>query len=149
MPEETCRYMRKQHPHIRKVGVLSSNGTYASGIYTSLLQRWGYTPVLPDPDFQHSVVHQIMYDKYFGIKANPQQLTKKTRSRLRKSLNLLQKQGAELVILACTELSQTLEECSKQGMPTTDSTEAMALALIQSASVSENKVALPRSATQP
>ncbi|MEO5564921.1 MAG: amino acid racemase, partial [Chitinophagaceae bacterium] len=70
MPAETCRYVKSTHPQAKRVGLLSTNGTYKYGEYRGLLEKQGYEVIVPGIEFQTEVIHRMIYDRKFGLKAN-------------------------------------------------------------------------------
>jgi len=141
MPEETCIHIGENYPHIRRVGVMTTNGTYQSGIYRDALQRYGYDVVLPGPRFQDEVIHRSIYDRVIGLKATPDQITGQARSLVNKALHFFRENGAELVVLGCTDLSILLSaEEAVSDIPIADSTEALAMALIKNVKMNGTKI---------
>ena len=49
MIQETALYIQKTHPALKKIGVLSSTGTYKVGIYPLYLKPLGYEVLTPHP----------------------------------------------------------------------------------------------------
>jgi len=146
MPAETCKYINEQHTGAQRVGLMTTNGTYRSGIYQSLLEQWGYQIVLPPQELQHSVIHRMIYDPVFGIKSTPGIITGEVNALLSKALAFFKRSKADVVILGCTELSLILRQRVIKGFPVVDSTEVLAKALIREASKknqSENILHLP------
>jgi aspartate racemase len=134
MPVETCRHIKDHHPHVRRVGLMTTNGTYASRIYEKLLRIWGYEVVVPDPGFQHSVIHKMIYDPGCGIKANAGLLTAEADLLMEQAIRFFTEKKAEAIILGCTELSRFVGLGNQKDLLMIDSTEALALALISEAS---------------
>jgi len=132
MPFETCRYIRDNHPQIHRIGIMSTNGTYSSGIYDQQLRQHGYEIVTPDPGFQSQVIHRMIYDPGFGIKANLGGITREAKLLMDKALAFFRQKKADAIILGCTELSIVAagEELSTD-MLVVDSVDALALALIR------------------
>lgn len=133
MPLETCRYIRNHHTSVTRVGLMTTNGTYKSGVYKNILTNWGYEVILPDFPFQNNVIHDMIYHPEYGIKANPRNISKETKSLLTRALLFFKSKKAEAIILGCTELSLVLQEGITKGMLVVDSTEALARALIAEA----------------
>jgi aspartate racemase len=134
MPFETCRHLKDNHPNVCRVGLLATNGTYKSGIYKTLLYQFGYDPILPNPELQENVIHKMIYDPHFGIKANPDFITEEVNALMDDSIRYLKTQKADAVILGCTELSLLAAKVKKEtDMIVIDSSEALALSLIREA----------------
>lgn len=92
---ETVRLL-KEHG-ITKAGIMATDGTIASALFTNELIDAGILPVLPSEERQADVMHLI----YRNIKAGePPEM-----DRFRAVQQELQEKGAEVIILGCTELS--------------------------------------------
>jgi aspartate racemase len=133
MPFETCRYIQDNHPNVRRVGVMTTNGTYKSGIYKQLLQNLGYEVIMPDFEFQNDIIHKMIYDQEFGLKSNASGATAEARSLLDKALRFFRNKKSDLIILGCTDLSFMLADDIAGDMLVVDSTESLAIALIREA----------------
>jgi len=134
MPVETCRYIREEHPSIRRIGVMTTNGTYRSGVYVRVLEDHGYEIVNADPVFQDEVIHRMVYDANFGLKSCPKGVTAEVKALMDTALDYFRKKGAEAVILGCTEFSLMELADRVGGLLVVDSTAALARALIREAS---------------
>lgn len=137
MPQETCKYIQSSYPDVGRVGVMSTNGTYKSKIYSHMLSTRGYEVILPDEKFQNDVIHKLIYDEKIGIKANTSLITGEAYSLLDRALHFFYQKGAEAIILGCTELSLILHENEINGMYVVDSNRVLARALVKAASASE------------
>ena len=130
MIEETCGFIERYYPDIKSVGVLSTTGTYKSGIYTEILQEKGYRAIVPGLDMQETLIHPSIYDTNYGIKALSNPVHPRALENLEKGLSFLKRQGAEAVILGCTEISLALSQKRITGMIMIDPTNILARALI-------------------
>ncbi|MBR0397514.1 MAG: amino acid racemase [Eubacterium sp.] len=82
---------------IKKAGVLATDGTISGGVFQKELLASGITPVIPSEKEQKIIMHVI----YHCVKANrPVDIRG-----FMQVVASLQKQGAEMIILGCTELS--------------------------------------------
>jgi len=133
MPFETCRYIKENHPDVRRIGLMATNGTYGSGIYKDLLEEWGYDMILPDVLFQNDIIHRMIYDPVFGIKSSAGNITPQVRVLLDKALTYFKNRRADAVILGCTEFSLATTGKRVKGMLVIDSIESLAKALIREA----------------
>jgi aspartate racemase len=140
MPSETCKYIKETNSDIQRVGLMTTNGTYRSKIYVKLLKDLGYEVIVPNYQFQNEVIHKMIYDPEFGIKANSNSITSEARLLLNKSLDFFQEKNADAIILGCTELSLILSGNIIKDMYIIDSIECLAKALIREATSHENKV---------
>ncbi|MBO5128966.1 MAG: amino acid racemase [Oscillospiraceae bacterium] len=94
-PQETAIHL--QNAGIRTVGIMATDGTVSSGIFQKELEKRGITRVIPSKERQKDVMHLI----FECIKANrPADM-----ARFRQVAEELRENGAEVIILGCTELS--------------------------------------------
>lgn len=133
MPEETCKYIRDNYKRVRKIGLMTTNGTYKTGVYKNILETMGYDVIIPDLQFQESFIHKMIYDRDFGLKSNANHISKEALSLLDETLRFFSKNKTDAIILGCTELSLILTEEMVDDMVIVDSTEAFAKALIREA----------------
>ena len=145
MPLETCACIRKNYPHVRRVGVMTTNGTYKSGVYRKLLTGWGYDVIIPDAKFQDGVIHKMVYDPEFGLKANPTGIAPEVKALADTALDFFRRERVDAIILGCTELSLLLPGEIAEDLLIIDSTESLAKALIREATIFQ-KNGLPMSA---
>ncbi|MBW8687211.1 aspartate/glutamate racemase family protein [Chitinophaga rhizophila] len=133
MPQETCRYISHQPGHLRRIGMLTTNGTYRSGIYRHILEEWGYEVVLPSLEFQHHYIHRAIYDPVFGIKANPAGITREARLMVSHAIEYFKEQRADAVVLGCTELSLVCRQDLPDSILIIDALDILAQALVREA----------------
>jgi aspartate racemase len=82
---------------IEKVGIMATDGTVRSRLLHKALEEEGLCPVVPDEKAQGDVMHLI----YHNIKAGfPAEM-----DRFYRAADSLMRQGAQVSILGCTELS--------------------------------------------
>lgn len=94
--------VRKTVEHLRqngvqKVGIMGTSGTIVAGVFSRELQQQGMVAITPGEDAQKDVMHLI----YRNIKAGllPEM------DRFYAAAQDLRDQGAEVIVLGCTELS--------------------------------------------
>ncbi len=133
MLEETCRYIIDNYPQAHRIGMLTTNGTYKSGVYRCLLEKLEFEVIVPDPRFQNLIIHRMIYDREFGLKSNAHPISDKVRLLWEKALLFFEEQGADTIILGCTELSLIGYEKFYNNMLIVDSTHSLARALIREA----------------
>ena len=129
MIKATADHVRRHHPHIRRLGVLSTTGTYQTRIYPQILEPEGYQVLTPDRRLQIEVIHPAIYDPSHGIKAQGR-ATPEAQQGLRQGIADLARQGAEAVILGCTEIPLAITEARMGDLVIVDPTLALARALI-------------------
>lgn len=130
MIEETAFFVKANYPDIRKVGVLSTTGTFRSEIYKVELEAIGCEVLVPSREMQEKLIHPAIYDKIFGIKTISNPVHPQARENLFQGLSFLKKQGAQAVVLGCTELPLAIPEREAMGMTMIDPTTVLARALI-------------------
>ncbi|KPK50057.1 MAG: aspartate racemase [Planctomycetes bacterium SM23_25] len=110
MIEEVARFLREHFPSLRRLGLLATTGTCKAGAYAEILEPHGCRVLLPDERLQEEAVHRAIYDPHFGIKAQPNPVAEAARKLLDEVIRYLQGQGAEAIILGCTELPLAVTE---------------------------------------
>ena len=93
--QETVLQLKKNG--IRKVGIMATDGTVRSGIFHRELQKHGMDAIVPSADRQKDVMHIIFDNVKAGKPADM--------ARFHAAARDLWQQGAEAIILGCTELS--------------------------------------------
>ena len=130
MIDETAFFIARNYANITKVGVLSTTGTYKSKIYTSSLRSKGYEVIVPSQEMQENLIHPAIYHPVYGIKATSNHISSKAKENLLKGVSFLKEQGAQAVILGCTEIPLAITEPKINGLITIDPTNVLARALI-------------------
>ena len=131
MIEETIKEIITAHPKFKKIGVLSTTGTYQFNIYSEPLVNAGLEPIVPALDIQEKIVHPAIYNKDYGIKAKSNPVTEKARADLLEMIALLKQNGAELIIKGCTEIALAIPEQIVHGVPMIDPSIVLARSLIK------------------
>jgi aspartate racemase len=109
MIEEVAGFIRKRFPGIDTVGVLSTTGTHAAGVYPHFLEREGLSVLQSDEKLQ-SEIHAAIYDPEYGIKACSNPVSEKARDKLLGGILSLQRAGAQAIILGCTEIPLAIND---------------------------------------
>ena len=129
MIDAVVAFIRESLPHARTIGVLSTKGTYATGLYQDALSAAGFVPLFPDEEARERV-QQAISNTAYGIKAQSNPVTPEARGALLAEVEKLVEQGADAVILGCTEIPLALTEPDLRGVPLLDATKVLARALI-------------------
>lgn len=108
---------------ISKIGLLATDGTIKSGVYHAVLAKAGIDLVIPSPEKQTNVMDVI----YNGIKASNREIDL---TGFYRTLDELYEQGAEILILGCTELPVAFD-IFHIDRPAIDPTAVLAAAAIQ------------------
>ncbi len=93
--EETARHLKDQG--VSSAGILATEGTIYSGIFTQALSQAGIRPFIPGKEQQENVNHLI----YQNIKKGK----RPEMDRFHSVCSQLRGKGAEVILLGCTELS--------------------------------------------
>ena len=132
MIDETAVHLKIHHPTLTTVGVLSTTGAWRARLYPAALESLGYRAVVPDEAMQEAFVHPAIYDPGYGIKATGA-VTARARVDLTQAVAALREQGAEAILLGCTELPLAFLGRTYEGIPLIDPTLVLARALIRAA----------------
>jgi aspartate racemase len=92
---ETVAHL-KEHG-IQRVGIMATDGTVRSGIFHRELEKQGLVPLVPSEEAQKCVMHLIFDNVKAGKPADMDRFAIATED--------LRRQGAQAIILGCTELS--------------------------------------------
>lgn len=130
---EVGRMLQQYYPAVRTVGVMATIGTIHTHVYPLTLEPLGYTVIEVSEPWLSSKLQPAIYDKHYGIKACGF-ATPQARANLLETIGFLQEQGAQAIILGCTELPLAFKDTAIDGLPLIDSTLALARALIAAAS---------------
>lgn len=109
MIEEAGRFMQETAPQVQKVGILSTTGTYLSGVYPEVLERLGFTAVTPAKSLQEELIHPAIYDPVYGIKATGV-VSEKSYTDLMTGISALIENGVDAIILGCSEIPLAITE---------------------------------------
>lgn len=93
--EETALYLEEEK--ISRVGILATDGTIQSGLFQDALKRHGICPVIPKAESQKKLMEIIYNEIKAGEKINLPLFEEISGE--------LSGKGAEVILLACTELS--------------------------------------------
>lgn len=102
----TAQHIRSTFPTLRKVGLLATSGTLASGVYRKALEAAGLEQVVPSPERQADVMNAIYGPQ--GVKAGF--TTGACVDDLTAAINEMAADGVDVVILGCTELPLILPQ---------------------------------------
>lgn len=128
---ETAQTIERVIPGVRKIGLMSTTGTRNVGVYQQILEPMNYE-VVQVPENLQNELHETIYHKEWGIKA-VYPVTSVARKRFDNYVSNLKEQGAEAVILGCTEIPLALPEKELSGVPLIDPMVALGRALIREA----------------
>lgn len=113
----------------KTVGILGTLGTYKYNVYADTLTKEKVKFVTPNTAWQNKV-HQSVYDINFGIKCIGK-ITHDSLDIILNAINQLATQGANLILLGCTELSLVPMELLPKEVLFIDPVEVLAKAMIK------------------
>jgi len=131
MIRETVAHIRDTYPKLRRVGILSTRGTYQTGLYDQALQAAGLEAIVPGKDIREQQIQAALYSPGFGIKACSDPVSEEAANRVHSAIQHLRKLGAEAIILGCTELPLAVREDRIDGIPILDPTRIIAEKIIR------------------
>lgn len=138
MIEEVAVHLQKICGPNAAVGLLSTTGTRQAGFYRTILASKGMR-VIEVPEGQQDDVHNAIYDRTQGIKAVTP-VTDWARQRFEGFADHLIAQGADALILGCTEIPLALPGTQFKGKPLVDPMVALARGLIREANPEKLKL---------
>lgn len=113
-------------PGVQAVGLLATRGTLASEVYQRALQARGLVAVVPDEETQHRCVAAAIR----AVKAGD--TSSATTALLVEASSQLERQGAQALIAACTEIPVVLQQ-QHVALPLVDATDALAVLAVSTA----------------
>jgi len=116
---ETVRYLKENG--ITKVGIMATDGTVGTGLFSRELEAQGLEAIIPDAENQAQVMHIIYKNVKAGVPAEME--------RFYAAANHLKEKGAEAIILGCSELSM-LKSAASLGAGFLDAMEVLAQSCI-------------------
>ncbi|MBI2430455.1 MAG: aspartate/glutamate racemase family protein [Candidatus Levybacteria bacterium] len=124
--------IQEKYPHVKRVGILGTDGTMMAGLYTKAVKDAGLTPVNLDLGSQEQdAVMSAIYDPGFGVKATGATVSGESIRLLTDVADyLVSKRGAEVIIGGCTEIPPALND-SYQRAPFVDPVDALAQAVLK------------------
>lgn len=129
MLRETAGMIGELEPAARRIGVLATTGTRATGVYATILAEHGLE-VLEIPEEHQDALHEAIYHREWGLKALSR-ADPRAEERVTRFARMLVDRGAEVLVPGCTELPFALPEGSFGGVPVVDPMTALARALIR------------------
>jgi aspartate racemase len=102
--EESREFLRKEHPGVRKVGLVATTGTVRSGVVRDAFARAGVEVLIPSEADQARIMEAIYGPK--GIKAGF--TTGSPRRTVLGVARRLVREGAQAVMAGCTEIPVVL-----------------------------------------
>lgn len=107
MIEETAIWIKENHPNLKKIGLLATDGTIKAGIYDKIFLEYGIDIIKPSKDRQ-----KYIYELIYNMKENKEQ---KSLDGIYSAMSELENEGAEMFIAGCTEVSVALDTFKIKG----------------------------------
>ncbi|MBE2257318.1 MAG: aspartate/glutamate racemase family protein [Rhodobacteraceae bacterium] len=146
MLSEVVQHIGTQMPGVSRVGLLATSGTVASGVYHQVAEAAGLKLLVPDEAVQDLIMQAIYGER--GVKAGF--TSGLCSAHLATAIGNLVKQGAEAIILGCTELPLiAIDADIRQSIPLLDPTEILAARCVALASESAARPCLDSSPPSP
>ncbi|PWQ97605.1 aspartate/glutamate racemase family protein [Leucothrix arctica] len=123
--EITAKHSKQQQPDLTKVGLLASSALQKINLYEPWFEQLGVEIAYPNVDDQQAVMELIR-----AVKANKQ--TSEQVAAYNRAAQQLAAQGAECLIVACTELSVIGDQLQTE-LPVYDASTLLAQAIIDNA----------------
>ena len=117
-------------PDARRIGVLATDSSLANHLHEIGLRAAGLDALQPPPALQRGVQASI-FDPAWGLKAQSTPPHPDARAALLVAADAMIADGADAVILGCTELPLAVPDADRGGVPFVNSTRALARALIR------------------
>jgi aspartate racemase len=131
MLDETIRLIAQVAPRSRKIGVMSTIGTRGARVFHNLLEPLGYEIIEVSEQTQLELQDTIQNPQW-GIKSSAPAIQPRCVSNFQGYARQLVQEGAELIILGCTEIPFAfMGATSFEGVPLLDPLVALARALIR------------------
>tara|TARA_B100000315_G_scaffold82408_2_gene75537 strand:+ start:8237 stop:9007 length:771 start_codon:yes stop_codon:yes gene_type:complete len=110
MIQETVKFIGSECPGVKKLGILSTLGTWKAGFYPELLEVEGYHTLVLDEQQQRQIHEESLFHPEHGIKVQAHPVSETARNILLEGVETLQKMSAEAIILGCTEIPLGIQE---------------------------------------
>jgi aspartate racemase len=105
-------------------------GTSISHVYPDCFSQYGLNGIQVSEEIQKNYISPAIFSKDYGIKAQSSPVTAQAKKELLKGIDYLDKEGAEIIIMGCTEIPLAIKDNKINGKPLIDSTKILARALI-------------------
>lgn len=128
----TVEHIIKRHPSVSHVGILATTGAVSAEVYQQALAHRNFRPVLPTEAHQRNIQDAI-YHPDWGIKAVSSPVTQQATDALEAAAYRMIVDGAEAIIMGCTEIPLALNGNELKGIPLVDSTAVLAREAIRRA----------------
>lgn len=128
----TVQFIVRNYPSASHVGVLGTNGTLNTRVYADELLANNIRPLHPTESGQRQV-QEAIYHPDWGIKAQSDPVTKEAVDALKAAALRMIADGAEAIILGCTEIPLAIKDPDIKGIPVVNSNTVLAREAIRRA----------------
>ena len=122
-------FIKLNYPQVKKAGILGTTPTVESGLYRNVFAKIGISLVSPESELQHNSVMEAIFGIQ-GIKAGNTCL--QPRELLIMASEQLVAKGAEIILMACTEIPIVLKP-EDIAVPLVDLNSILAIAAVKKA----------------
>ena len=107
MIEETAKYILENYKGIGSIGLLATEGTYNTGVYDKIFNKYGLNIVSPTPQ-KRAYIMELIYNIKGGIHQD-------NLEGYYKAIEEIREQNVDHFIIGCTELSVALQLYNLKG----------------------------------
>ena len=107
MIEETAKWIKEKLPPVKNIGLLATDGTIKARIYDDIFPEYGIGIIKPSAENQ-----QHIYDLIYNMKESKEQ---KSLDEVYMTMKEMEKDGAEVFIAGCTEISVAIDNFGIEG----------------------------------
>ncbi len=133
MINEVAEYISRGYPDVKNVGIIGTNAVFKSRVYDNYLSTKGLNPLYPDEEVQYNMVHPAIYDMEYGIKSVSEPVSQRARVDLLSVIRMLISDGAQAIVLGCSEIPLAITEKAIEFIPLIDSNNVLAKAIVREA----------------
>jgi aspartate racemase len=129
--EETYSFA-KEHLGSGKIGLLATEGTYHSGIYTTVFEKDDYFKII-EPDAEDKAkIWDSIYSRDYGIKAHSNPVVNQAVDNLSAvTMRMIEKENVGAIIMGCTEIPLAMGRI-RVDIPLLDPADILARSLVKS-----------------
>ena len=131
--KETYNYFLKNHFEFKNIGLLATQGTYTTNLYRDIFEKEGKLKIIYPAIETQRKVNDAIYNKKYGIKKKCNPTSDIAKGILKDATKELKLNGAQAVIMGCTEIPIALDSIDT-GIMMVDPNIILARALIEIAS---------------
>jgi len=133
MLKEVAEYIAERYPDVKNVGIMGTNGVFNSRVYDGYMNAAGLKALYPDEDTQYELLHPAIYDMEYGIKSGSSPVSERARVDLLRVVRMLISEGAEAIVLGCSEIPLAVNEKAIEFVPLIDANDVLAKAIVREA----------------